>query len=180
MRRQGTKKSKNSLAALSARLHNPGFLRMVVTGVVLAVAYTAVYSPLAANIDEDMQKLAAQKKLLDTVQDIENLRKEYASFKDRVPDKADTDEWVQYLLSGIRQFPLKLILLNPSAPKDVGPYKGIVMRIELDGQLRDMNDFLKWLETNRRLVRVDIMDIETSIQTKGALVMHLTVVGVTG
>ncbi|HTQ37435.1 MAG TPA: type 4a pilus biogenesis protein PilO [Pirellulales bacterium] len=180
MSRQTARKRKSSVAALVERLHNPGFLRAVVTGIVLAVAYVGVFSPLAANIDEDMHKLAAQKKLLETVQDIETLRKEYATFKDRVPDKADTDEWVQYMLVGIRQFPLKLILLDPGAPKEVGPYKGIVMRIELNGQLRDMNDFLKWLESNPRLVRVDIMDIETSIQTKGALVMHLTVVGVTG
>lgn len=179
MRRQA-KKRKGSVAALVERLHNPGFLRAVVTGVVLAVAYIAVFSPLAANIDEDMRKLATQKKLLETVQEIEGLRKEYASFKDRVPDKADTDEWVQYMLTGIRKYPLKLILLNPAATKDVGPYKGIVMRIELNGQLQDMNEFLKWLETNPRLVRVDIMDIETSVQTKGALVMHLTIVGVTG
>jgi len=180
MKRQGKTTGKSPIAGFVARLHNRAFLRVVVTGVVLAVAYVAVYSPLAANIDDDVHKLAAHKKRLDTVQDIESLRKEFASFKDRVPENADTDEWVQYMLGGIRKFPLKLILLNPSAPRDVGPYKGIVMRIELDGQLRDMNDFLKWIETNPRLLRVDIMDIETSIQTKGALVMHLTVVGVTG
>jgi len=180
MRRQNQKTGKGPIAGFVARLHNRAFLRAVVTIVVLAIAYFAVYSPLAADIDDDVHKLAAQKKLLETVRDIESLRKEYASFKDRVPEKADTNEWVEYMLGGIRQFPLKLIVLNPAAPREVGPYKGIVMRIELDGQLRDMNDFLKWLETNRRLLRVDIMDIGTSIQTKGALVMHLTVVGVTG
>jgi type II secretory pathway component PulM len=180
MSRQNRRKGKSPMAGLVARLHNPGFLRAVVTGAVLAVAYVGVYSPLAANIDDDMHRLAAEKKRLETVQDIEALRKEYGTFKNRVPDKADTDEWVQYILGGIRQFPLKLIVLSPTAARDVGPYKGIVIRIELDGQLRDMNDFLKWLETNQRLLRVDIMDIETSIQTKGALVMHLTVVGVTG
>ena len=180
MRRPGPKKGKGPIAGLVTRLHNRAFLRAVLTSIVLAVAYIAVYSPLAANIDDDVHKLAAQRKRLEAVQDIESLRKEYATFKDRVPEKADTDEWVEYLLGGIRKFPLKLIFLNPAAPRDVGPYKGIVMRIELDGQLRDMNDFLKWLETNPRLLRVDILDIATSIQTKGALVMHLTVVGVTG
>jgi len=180
MSRQGRKKGQSPLSGFVARLHNPMFLRAVVAGSVLAVGYIAVYAPLGANIDDDMHRIAAQKKRLDTVQDIESLRKEYASFKDRVPEKADTDEWVQYVLSGIRQFPLKLILLSPSASKDVGPYKGIVLRIELHGQLNDLNAFLKWVEANRRIFRVDVMDIEASIQTKGALVMHLTVVGVTG
>ena len=179
MSRQGRKKGPSPLSRFVARLHNPTFLRAVVAGSVLAVGYIAVYAPLGANIDNDEHRIAAQKKRLDTVVEIESLRKEYASFKDRIPQKADTDEWVGYVLSGIRQFPLKLVLLSPNPPKVVGPYKGIVLRMELQGQLSDMNSLLKWLETNERILRVDAMDIETSLQTKGALIMRLTIVGVT-
>jgi Type II secretion system (T2SS), protein M subtype b len=171
---------KSAKAGMGGRLKNPAFLRSVITGTVLAIAYLGVFSPLSARIDDTVREFKAQKKRLELVCDIERLRHEYEALKGRWPDKSDTNEWVEYVLGGIRRFPLKLAVLNPEAVRDIGPYKAVVLRIELNGHLPDMNGFLKWLEANDRLIRVDILSVEPSLQKDGTLVMHLTILGIIG
>jgi Pilus assembly protein, PilO len=165
---------------LTSHLQNPTHLRAFLTSIVLATAYLAIYGPLSASIDESGRRLVVEKKRLEAVRDIERLRDQYANFKDRLPEKSDTNEWVEYVLNGVRRFPLKLVVLSPDAVRDVGPYKAVVLRIELEGSSRDMHDFLKWLETNERLVRVDMVSIQPPIQKTSDLLMRLTVVGVMG
>jgi len=164
----------------ASRLHNPGQLRMIVTGAVLAVGYMVVYSPISASIDESGRKLIAEKKRLETACEIESLRDQYQAFKDRLPNKSDTNEWVQYVLSGVRRFPVTLVVLDPDVVRDVGPYKAVVLKIDLKGGLKDMNDFLNWLETNDRLIRIDMVNIQADKQKDGTLMMRLTVLGVMG
>ncbi len=173
-RRPSDKKKKGG------RLQNPNHLRIVLTCVVLVVAYVGVYGPLSAQIDKSREKLSTERKRLEVVRDIDKLREQYKSFKDRLPEKSDTNEWVQYVLSGVRQFPVKLLTLDPDKVRDVGPYKAVVLRIDLEGALRDINGFLKWLETNERFIRIDSVSIQPVRNGKGMLMMSLTVVGIMG
>jgi Tfp pilus assembly protein PilO len=161
-------------------LRNPTNLRMLLTAAVLAVAYMGIYGPLSGRIDNSREKLAVEKRRLDVIRDIEKLREQYKSFKDRLPGKSDTNEWVQYILSGVRRFPVKLLTLDPDKVRDVGPYKAVVLRIDLEGSLRDVNDFLKWLEVNERFVRIDSISMQPVRDKKGMLQVSLTVVGVMG
>jgi Tfp pilus assembly protein PilO len=160
-------------------LRNPTNLRLLITGIVLAVGYVLVYSPLSANIDESARRMAAEKKRLEAACEIESLRRQYQSFKDRLPNKSDTNEWVQYVLAGVRQFPLNLSGLDPEPIRDVGPYKAVVLRIDLTGTLPDMNKFLNWLETNERLIRVDMVSVQPDMKKNGMLNMRLVVLGIT-
>ena len=161
-------------------LQNPAQLRALLTGTVLAIAYFGVYGPLSAQIEKSHEKLVADKKRLEVVRDIEKQREDYKRFKDRLTEKSDTNEWVQYILSGVRQFPLKLVTLDPDKVRDVGPYKAVVLRIDLEGSLPDIHGFLKWLETNERFIRVDSVMILPSLNKRGVLVASLTVVGIMG
>ncbi|HEY1602009.1 MAG TPA: type 4a pilus biogenesis protein PilO [Pirellulales bacterium] len=162
------------------RIQNANQLRVLLTGAVLAVAYMGIYGPLSAQIDKSRENLAVERKRLDVVRDIDKLREQYKSFKDRLPAKSDTNEWVQYVLGGVRKFPLKLLTLDPDKVRDVGPYKAVVLRIDLEGALRDINDFLKWLETNDRFIRIDSVSIQPVRNGKGMLMVSLTVVGIMG
>jgi hypothetical protein len=161
-------------------LQDPMQLRALLTCSVLAIAYFGVYGPLSAQIDKSREKLGAEKKRLEVVRDIEKLREQYKSFKDRLTEKSDTNEWVQHILSGVRQFPLKLVTLDPDKVRDIGPYKAVILRIDLEGALPDINDFIKWLETNERFVRVDSVMILPSLNKKGVQVANLTVLGIMG
>ena len=136
--------------------------------------------PLSGEIEETSRKLASEKKRLDLARDIEHLRAQHKTIKHRLPEKSDTNEWVQYVLGGVRRFPLKLVTLDSDPLRHVGPYKAVVLRIELEGQFPDMNGFLGWLETNERLFRADSVRIQPHRSGNGTLVMQLTVLGVMG
>ncbi len=160
-------------------LHNPTRLRIALTCAMLLVGYAGIYVPASGEIDDTRRKLATEQKRLDLARDVERLREQCRAFKGRVPGKVDSNEWVQYVLGGIRRFPLKLILLDPEAPREVGPYKVVVLRIELEGGFTDLHAFVRWLETNERLFRVDALKLEPQRGGEG-LDMQLTVLGVMG
>jgi Tfp pilus assembly protein PilO len=162
------------------RLYDPLQLRVFLTGTVLVAGYLAIYSPLSDRIEASSRQLTAETKRLDLAREIEHLRSQFAKFKDRIPEKSDAKEWVQYVLDGMRRFPLKLVTLDSEPLKEVGPYKAVSLRIELEGSFPDMNGFLEWLETNDRLFRIDQVRIQPHRSGNGAMVMQLNVLGVMG
>jgi hypothetical protein len=181
MTRMGQSEKKSAIKAqLVDRLHNPVQLRVLIAGTVLLAGYAGIYVPLSGQIDATSRQLAAETKRLDLARAIEHLRSQHKKFKNRVPEKSDANEWVQYVLGGIRRFPLKLVGLDTDPIRDVGPYKAIVLRIELEGAFPGMNGLLAWFETNERLFRVDLVRIQPHRSGNGTLVMQLTVLGVMG
>jgi Tfp pilus assembly protein PilO len=165
---------------LLERLQNPAQLRACLTGALLVVGYLAIYMPLSADIEQTTTKLTSEKKQLELARDVQHLRAQYAMIKRRLPKKSDINEWVEYVLTGSRRFPLRLVTLDKDPVRDVGPYKAVVLRIELEGAFLDMNAFLAWLETNERLMRVDSVRIQPHRSGNGLLVMQVTVLGVMG
>jgi hypothetical protein len=162
------------------RLHDPLQLRALIAGSVLLAGYMGIYMPLSGQIETSSRQLVLETKRLDLARDIEHLRSQHAKFEHRVPKKSDADEWVQYVLGGIRRFPLKLVAWDTEPMKDVGPYKAVVLRLELEGAFPDMNGFLGWLETNERLFRVDMVRIQPHRSGNGTMVMQLSVLGIMG
>jgi hypothetical protein len=162
------------------RLHDPVQLRTLTTVVVLSIAYAAVYMPLADQIESTSRTLAAETKRLDAAREIESLRAQYQKFQKRLPEKSDPNEWVEYLLGGVRRYPMKLVQYDAEPMREVGPYKAVALRLELEGAFPDMNGFLNWLETNDRLFRVDLVRIQPHRSGNGTMVMQLTVLGVMG
>jgi len=167
------------VANLIEQLHDPVRLRVCVIAAVLAVGYFAVYSPMNGKIVETTKKLERDNKLIRLATKMEQLQKEYDGFKSRIPKDTDSKEWVQYMLDGIRHFPLKLVRLDCREPKKVGPYRAIVMKIELEGSFLDMDEYLRWLESNRRLLRVDEISIAPANSGEHVTVLRLTVLGLT-
>jgi hypothetical protein len=165
---------------LLGMLRNPVQLRVAITALVLAVAYAGIYMPLSGEIEETTRKLSFERKRLELARDVERLEAQYKRFKRRLPEKSDTNEWVQFVLGGLRPLPLKLIALEKDPMRDVGPFKAVVLRIELEGLFPDMNRFLGWLETNERLFRVDSVRIQQHRSGNGLQVMQVTVLGLKG
>jgi len=167
-------------AQLLERLHDPTQLRICVVAAVLLAGYAAVFVPLDGRIAQTTRKLGREAKMIELAANLERLQKQYSVLEPRVPRQADTKEWVQYVLDGIRRLPLKMTKFDCRQPKQFGPLKVVIFQIELEGTFFDLDKFLRWLESNHRLFRVDDLSIGSSQEEKGALSMKLTVLGLSG
>ena len=162
------------------RLHDPAKLRVLVTVVVLAVGYFGIYIPLSGDVAEAIDHLHRERKLTELASTVEHLRTQYQTFQGRLPKQADTKEWVKYVLDGIRRFPVKLNKLNCDVPQNVGPYKAVVLRVDIEGEYSDIDKFLRWLDSNQRLFRADSVSITLGQGKKGGCELQLTILGVMG
>lgn len=165
---------------LWTRLKDPLQLRLFVATLVALVGYACIYLPLSNDIAETDARLNAEKKRMILVRDIQILRAQFQRFQHRLPRQTDSNEWMQYVLGGIRGFPIKLTFLDSRPPQEVGPYKAVVLHIELEGRFQDLHQFLAWLETNERFFRVDAVHLAPHRQATDLLVMQLNVLGVMG
>jgi type II secretory pathway component PulM len=165
---------------LLQRLHDPLQLRIFIIGIVLAVGYFGIYTPLSERIAETKKRLDQERKLETLAANIERLEKQSSVFTKRLVP-ADAKEWVQYVHEGVRQYPLKLSKLDSLATKTIGPYKAMALHVEVQGSFFDLDQFLRWLESNQRLMRTDDISIGPPKSLKGNkpddLVMKLTVLG---
>ncbi|MDG3007710.1 type 4a pilus biogenesis protein PilO [Paludisphaera mucosa] len=167
-------------AKLKKRLHDPLQLRFALGGAMLIVWYAGVYRPMSAWIDEAVAARARSEAHLAPARAIEALRSQAAKFRDRLPEKADRNEWIEYMLAGIRKYPLKLQKLDPQALEKHGPFNLMVLKIELQGTFAELNGFLGWIESNPRLFRVDQVDLHSIQGDAGGLDLQMTVLGVMG
>ena len=170
------KKKKTSIQKLAERLHDPLQFRIFVAVVALGIGYMGVYTPLSDQITETTQKLKQARELQNLNDQISDLRGEVNRVAARLPKNSDTNEWVQYILNGVRGMPVKLTNLDSAEPRQVGPFEAIVLRVELEGSYHDLETFLNWIETNQRLFRVDEMRV-SMMRNSEKLEMALTLLG---
>lgn len=178
-------------AQLLARLHDPLQLRIFLVALLLLIGYFGVYTPLTAKIEENAGKLAHQQKLADLATSLEQLQASCNSFAKRIPAQTDSKEWLQYMHEGIRHLPIKLTKLDCLTPRRVGPYQAVVLSMSVEGTFFDLDRFLRWLESNPRLLRIDTITIglakeenrgplSTSSPDRDELTMQLMVLGMGG
>jgi Tfp pilus assembly protein PilO len=159
-------------------LHDPTQLRIIIVATVLLAGYCAIYMPLDDRIAASTKKLEREVKVTELAAKVEHVQKEYAALAHRVPEQSDAKEWVQYMLEGIRRLPVKMGRFDCRDPKPFGKLKVIVFQIDLEGTFFDLDKFLRWLESNKRLLRVD--DFALSPTSGGRLTMRLTILGLSG
>lgn len=169
----------NLKAGLIERLHDPLQLRICVVGVVLVLGYAIVYMPLGEQISRAALKQKRDRKLIELAGKIEALQTQYRTFEDRIPQQSDNKEWVQYMLDGVRRFPVKLSNLDCRPSKPVGPYKAVILQMQLEGSFWDLDQFLRWIESNKRLMRADEIRLTPGRLDRGIITMNLTVLGLT-
>ena len=167
----------NLKSRLLDRLRDPLQLRVFVMATVLLVAYVGMYAPMSGKIADATAEIDRQQTLCQLASDVEHLRIQYRGFAERLPKQSDSKEWVQYVLGGIRRFPLRLTGLDCDPVRDVGPYKAAVLRIDLEGGFFDIDALLRWLESNPRLLRIDSVNLVPTRGNPGVLVARLTILG---
>lgn len=162
-------------------LHNPLQLRVLLMLAIFGGWYQGFYQPVSLGIDGAGQQTERGKKRLALATDVERLRIQVDKFKKRLPEKTDPNEWVQYMMDGVRKFPgLRQVLLDTDGEKELGPFKGIVIKLQVEGGFRDVDALLRWIESNPRLIRVDSIKLEPSKGKRSMMDAHLVVIGVMG
>lgn len=161
-------------------LRNPDRFRMAVLGVVLAVGYCLVYMPLSGRIQGTTQRLENARTHLALVRDIESLQGQFRRVQSRLPKNTDVKEWATYVLNGMRPFSLKLLKLNCDDPRSVGPCTAVVLRLDVEGDFFEADRFLRWLESDKRLFRVDSVRFTPTRGSSTGLSMQFTILGLTG
>jgi Tfp pilus assembly protein PilO len=144
---------------LVEQLRHPLKLRSVLCLVILGGWYFAFYSPLSQELEVTRTLINKERKRIAAAHQIDQLRDGLAVYKDRVPAKSGLNELIQYVMGQVRTSPLKLIDLKPDKAKDLGPYDAIALRITLEGTYTELDDFLAWIQNDRRLLRVDALGI---------------------
>ena len=174
---------------LLERLQDPLQLRLIVIGTTLLLGYMAIYTPLAARITATERQLDKEHKLAGLAKNLEQLNAQCRRFAKRIPNQADSKEWMQYIHEGVRGFPLTLSKLDCLPTKKIGPYQVVVMKLDLSGTYYELNKFLRWLETNPRLLRVDEITFRVAEEknkskkteaNKDDMVMQIVVLGLAG
>ncbi|MCE5277744.1 MAG: GspMb/PilO family protein [Planctomycetaceae bacterium] len=155
-------------------LGDPVKMRLAIVAAITLVAAVAIYMPLSDAIEQQQRLVAAEKKRLSLVQDVESLRKQVTDYQDRIGQQSDTNEWVQYLLAGSRAAKVKLRNMESKQPQAVGPYKAVSLAVEVQGTYPQMRQFIEWLDRSDRLLRVDMMRME---KMPDVIVMKVYVLG---
>ena len=174
------KKKLDLKAKLIERLHEPLPLRAALCAVLVAGWYYAGYTPMSGRIAVTTGKLERDRKRLALATEVEALRVEEAEFIDRLPPRSDPNEFLQYVLGGIRSGPLKLVSLIPEKPKDAGPFQVASVRVELEGKYKDVEAFLRWVENDKRLLRIDNVTMAPDARDREALKVQISVLGLMG
>jgi hypothetical protein len=165
---------------LLERLHSPTQLRAFVTCAMLLVGYGAVFAPLDSSINDTNRRLTQERKRLNLAREIEHLRAQDKRYEGFLPKQQDRNEWVEYVLSGIRPLPLKLVVLEAKTSDDMGAVKAVVFHCELEGAFSDIESLVRWIEFNERIFRIDSLKISPHRSNNGTLVAQLVIVGVMG
>jgi Tfp pilus assembly protein PilO len=178
-------KSRGLKVRLVAFCYKPMLFRAALTAVIVGAWYAGFAMPSTAEIDQTATKLAREQKRLGLAREVEELRKQVARYQKRLPVNSDPNEWVQYMLDGVRKFPtLRLVMLDTDGTKAVGPYNAILIKLNVEGPFRDVDAFVRWIEANPRLLRVDMLNMqpvrsanETASGRMGATMIVMGVMG---
>ena len=155
-------------------LSDPVRLRLLMVFGLVFLYVVAVHTPLSGRIAGKRKLLAEQRRRLETIKDVDSLRREIRSYRGRILKDADTNEWVQYVLGGLRKARVRLRDMSSRPPQAVGLYRTVTLAIEVEGTYAEIKGFMEWLERSDRLLRVDSIRIEKQPRS---LVMKLVLLG---
>jgi Tfp pilus assembly protein PilO len=173
------KKPSKLTVKLIEALHNPIQLRVLLIISIFGGWYALSAASLTEEIDRVTRQIERERKRLELALEVERLRTQVARFQHRLPEKVDVNELPQYLLNGVRGFPLRPISCEPDTSKDVGPYKARSVNMTVQGPFPAIEKFLRWVESNPRLLRVDKLQL-SPIREGTTMNASLTVLGITG
>ena len=155
-------------------LSNPMKLRVTTIFLLIAIGIGGVYIPFSKRIQEAQKILDDEKDRNKKIENMEDLLNSASIYRDLISDYSDTNEWAQYILDGLLNFQVKLRSMESSELKKVGPYRAVVLSLEIEGAFDQLREIVEWFEKSDRLLRIDSMRFE---KRPDSLLMKLKVLG---
>jgi hypothetical protein len=156
-------------------LGSPVKMRLATMGGLLILTIVLVYMPLSKEIKKSKKLLSSERERNSCIMDNEKLQKQVEIFHSIIGEKSDTNEWVQYLLDGMRNFHVKLKGMESKQQRKVGPYRTAALSMEIEGAFPDIKKYVEWVESSQRLVRIDTLQIE---KRSTGLMLKILVLGI--
>ena len=156
------------------RLRGRSRMAVAAIGGVFLIGFMGVSRPLSARIDGAKDRLTKAEARMQLAGEVSGLRKQAALYQKKLPRGIDTNDWTNYLLTGIRGERVKLIRMDPKDVVTLGPCKVLSWQIDLEGDLESLGRVVEWLENGKRLVRIDRLLIQNP---DDRLIMSLLVKG---
>lgn len=145
---------------LRQHLGAPVRFRLAVVVSLTLVAVVAVYTPLWERIESAKAEMNRQQQRLDSINDVNALRKQVDFYRQRLRGDSDTNQWVQHILAAQRHAQVKLRDMESREPRKVGPYAAVTLAVEVEGTFHRLAQFVEWLEQSDRLLRIDSVRFE--------------------
>jgi Tfp pilus assembly protein PilO len=142
------------------QIRQPLKLRLLLCSAIITGWYVLFFSPLSEQTIAAAAKIDAERKRVATARQIEQLKKAMAPYKGRVHAGTDIHELMQHVIAEMRSSPLKLLDLKPEKPKALGSYEALGLRLTLEGRFAEFDEFLRWVETDQRLLRIDSIKLD--------------------
>lgn len=163
------------VSALLKQLSHPLKLRLALCSTMLTVWYALFFSPLSEHVAATASRVVAEHKRIKTAKDIDRLKKSLAPFRDAA-GTGDVPDLIRHVMQHIRTSPLRLIDLRPDTSKDLGPFEVIGLKLNLEGTYNDLDDFLGWIEGEKRLLRINSIQVTPNRREVGRLGAQITLV----
>ncbi len=159
---------------LGRYLGDPARLRPAVTAAVTLLALAGIYWPLSQRIDSARGELRSQQQRLEAITDVENLRKQAETYRQRLDGGSETNHWVQHILAAQREAQVRLRDMESREPRKVGPYRAVTLAVEVEGTFSNLRRFVEWLENSPRLLRIESVRFEKQTDS---ILMRIVVLG---
>lgn len=166
--------------AAAEQLRDPFRFRIFVAMIALAIAYFGVFQQLSGRITLAKRQLKKESEREALANEVDLLRAQKEFFGSRLKQDTDANEWIQYVLAGVRNLPVELINLDSEDERKVGSYACVAMRLSVSGEMKHLSELLRWLETNERIFRIDVLTIEPARNTETHRLMNITLLGLKG
>ncbi|MGP0063257.1 MAG: type 4a pilus biogenesis protein PilO [Isosphaeraceae bacterium] len=157
------------------QLAHPVKLRLVLCLAIIVGWYTMFFSPTSEHLAATTTRIDRERKRVATAREIEQLKKDVAPSLGLIPADADVQELMRHVIDHLRSSPLTLIEVKPDKPKDLGPFEAITLQLKVEGRFAEIDEFLGWVEKDRRLMRIDSIKLDPASKNVGRLSAQLSV-----
>ena len=160
--------------SLDPILRNPKKLRIAVLGAMILASVGLVYLPLKRGIRDRETALKQAEERVKFCREIQSLEFALEQYSQHLPEHSDVNFWSEHMMTGMRR---EGLLLRKFEPKEadraqVGSYKGLVIKVEIEGRYLPLLRYLAWLEYNQTFLRVSKIRMDDN---NGKLVASMTV-----
>jgi hypothetical protein len=158
------------------QLSHPLKLRIALSAGLIVAWQALLLGPLDDNVATTVTRIGAERKRAATAREIDRLKNSLKPYSDRIGAGEDVHELMRHVIAHIRSSPLHVVDLAPQKPKSLGPFSAVGLQLRLEGKYLDIDDFLRWVEAEKRLLRVDSVQLAPDTREPGRLTASVLLV----